>query len=148
MRSFNLTVMNVSKLSILHSLCIFVDKAAKGSRSTFFPISPRPGFESWIYSQLLSLGCGWIGVVSPPKPWPECAPQAPPYRRVRGAQCERKHLAGKPRLWAGDSQSGPLERGEPAGGSGRAILRVSAPWLITQMCRFKFSPERPPRSWA
>jgi len=27
-----------------------------------------------------------------------------------------------------------------------AALRVSAPWLIAQMCRFKFSPERPPQS--
>ena len=35
MRSFNLTAMDASKLSILHSLCIFVEKAGKGSRSTF-----------------------------------------------------------------------------------------------------------------
>ncbi len=45
-------------------------------------------------------------------------------------------------------KSGSLERGESAGGTEEAILRVSAPWLIAQMCRFKFSPERPPRSWA
>jgi hypothetical protein len=58
MRSFNLMVMNASKLSILHSLCIFVDKAGKGNRSTFFPISPHPGFGSWISSRLFGLGCG------------------------------------------------------------------------------------------
>ena len=40
-----------------------------------------------------------------------------------------------------------LVRGESVGGSERTVLRVSAPWLIAQMCRFKFSPERPPRSW-
>jgi hypothetical protein len=147
--------MNASKLSILHSLCIFVDKAGKGSRSTFFPISPRPGFESWISSQLLGLGCSWIGVVSPPKHWPECAPQDPPYRRVREAQCKRKHLAGKPRPLGGSFKSGSLERGESADGAEEAVLRVSAPWLITQMCRFpwsglddEFSLGRPPRSWA
>jgi len=31
-----------------------VNKTGKGNRSTFFPISPRPGFESWIFSQLPS----------------------------------------------------------------------------------------------
>jgi hypothetical protein len=45
-------------------------------------------------------------------------------------------------------KSGSSERGESAGGAEGAVLRVSAPWLIAQMFRFKFSPERPPRSWA
>ena len=45
-------------------------------------------------------------------------------------------------------KSGSLERGESAGGAEGAVLGVSAPWLIAQMFRFKFSPERPPRSWA
>jgi len=37
-------------LSILHGLLELASKAEKGSRSTFFPISPRPVFESWIFS--------------------------------------------------------------------------------------------------
>ena len=43
----NLMVMNPSNLSILHSFCILGSKAEKGSRSTFFPISPGTVFESW-----------------------------------------------------------------------------------------------------
>jgi hypothetical protein len=54
MRVFNLMVLNAFKLSILHGLSVFVNKTGKGNRSTFFPISPRPGFESWIFSQLPS----------------------------------------------------------------------------------------------
>jgi len=33
-------VLNASKLFILHGCCVFVNKTGKGSRSTFFPISP------------------------------------------------------------------------------------------------------------
>ncbi len=44
-------------------------------------------------------------------------------------------------------KSGSLDRGESKGGAEGAVLRVSAPWRIGQMCRFEFSPERPPRSW-
>jgi hypothetical protein len=69
-------------------------------------------------------------------------------RRGRGAQCKRNHLAGKPRPMGGSFKSGSLERGESAGGAEGAVLWESAPWVIAQMCRFKFSPERPPRSWA
>ena len=44
------------------------------------------------------------------------------------------------------SESGSLEEGQPAGTAEGTILGVSTPYFITQMCRFKFSPERPPRS--
>jgi len=45
-------------------------------------------------------------------------------------------------------KGGSLEKGKSEGGAEGAVLRVSTPWLIAQMFRFKFSPERPPRSWA
>jgi len=54
MLALNLMVLNDSKLFILNALCILLNKTGKGNRSTFFPISPRPDFESWIFSQLLT----------------------------------------------------------------------------------------------
>jgi hypothetical protein len=51
MRAFSLMVLNDSKLFISNALCIFVNKTGKGYRSTFFPTSPHPGFETWIFSQ-------------------------------------------------------------------------------------------------
>jgi hypothetical protein len=41
---------------------------------------------------------------------------------------------------------GLSERRESAGGAEGAFLRGSTPWLVVKMCRFKFSPERPPQS--
>jgi hypothetical protein len=39
-------------------------------------------------------------------------------------------------------------RGGGIGGSAEgAFLRIPKPWFISKMYRFKFSPERPPRSW-
>jgi hypothetical protein len=64
MRVFNLMVLNAFKLSILHGLSVFVNKTGKGNRSTFFPISPRPGFKSWIFSQLPFFKGGEISVSS------------------------------------------------------------------------------------
>jgi hypothetical protein len=43
----DLMVMRPSRLSILHGLWGLVSKAERGSRSTFFPISPRTVFEPW-----------------------------------------------------------------------------------------------------
>jgi hypothetical protein len=56
-------VLNAFKLSILHGLSVFVNKTGKGNRSTFFPISPRPGFESWIFSHLSFNKGGWGDLV-------------------------------------------------------------------------------------
>jgi len=98
--------------------------------------------------QPLSLGCGWIGMVPPPN-LDRSVPRRP--RLIGGFEghnAKENALPGSPALWAGASQSGSLERGESAGGAEGAVLRESAPWLIAQMCRFKFSPERSPRSWA
>jgi hypothetical protein len=39
-------------------------------------------------------------------------------------------------------KSGSLEGGQSADRAERTVSRVSSPWLIAQMCRFKFSPER------
>ena len=55
-------VLNAFKLSILHGLSVFVNKTGKGNRSTFFPISPRPGFESWIFSRLPLIKGGVEGI--------------------------------------------------------------------------------------
>jgi len=42
-------------------LCFFVYETEKGSRSTFSPISPRPVFESCIFSHLpLNQGKGFV----------------------------------------------------------------------------------------
>jgi len=43
-------------------------------------------------------------------------------------------------------KSGSLQTGQPRDVAEWIVLRVSLPWLIAQMCRFKFSPERPPCS--
>jgi hypothetical protein len=51
MRTFNLMAMSLSKLPILRGIRGFVCKTEKGNRSAFSPISPRPVFESWIFSQ-------------------------------------------------------------------------------------------------
>ena len=59
------------------------------------------------------LGRSWIEVVSPPKPWPGRAPQAPPCRRGQGIQYERKlPFREAPARGRGASHCGSLERGE------------------------------------
>ena len=68
-------------------------------------------------------------------------------RRVKGHNMDANTLPGNPAPSAGGFKSESLERGESVGGAEGAVLRVCAPWLIAQMYRFKFSPERPPRSW-
>jgi hypothetical protein len=45
-------------------------------------------------------------------------------------------------------ESGSLGGRESAGDSDGTVLRVFVPWLIAQMCRFRFSLKRPPQSWA
>jgi hypothetical protein len=70
MRSFNLTVMDASKSSILRNLCIFVEKAGKGSRSTFLPISPALALSLGFFHTFSVIGGNpipRIGVVSPEK---------------------------------------------------------------------------------
>jgi hypothetical protein len=44
-------------------------------------------------------------------------------------------------------KSGSLEGGQSADRAERTVSRVSSPWLIAQMCRFKSSPERQPWSF-
>jgi hypothetical protein len=56
-------VLNDSKLFIFNALCVFVNKTGKGSRSTFFPISPRPDFEFCIFSQPPFIKGGIEGVM-------------------------------------------------------------------------------------
>ncbi len=56
MRTFNPMAMSLSKLFIFHGIHDLVCETEKGSRSTFFPISPCPVFEWTIFSQLPSLG--------------------------------------------------------------------------------------------
>ena len=43
-------------------------------------------------------------------------------------------------------KSGSLGRGPSTGSAEGTASKGSSPWGIAQMCRFKFSPERPPRS--
>jgi hypothetical protein len=43
-------------------------------------------------------------------------------------------------------KSGSFEAGQPGDVAEGIILRVSTSRLFAQMCRFKFSPERPPCS--
>ena len=45
------------------------------------------------------------------------------------------------------SKSGSFEGGQSTDRAGGTVSRVSSPWLIAQMCRFKFSPERRPWSF-
>jgi hypothetical protein len=43
-------------------------------------------------------------------------------------------------------RSGSLQIGQSMGVAEGIVLMASTPWLVAQMCRFKFSPERPPCS--
>jgi hypothetical protein len=70
------------------------------------------------------------------------------------SQAESKRL-GNPSVSGPDQgglpsetlKSGSLEGGQSADRAKRTVSRVSSPWLIAQMCRFKFSPERQPWSF-
>jgi len=66
------------------------------------------------------------------------APHVTPYSRV---WLDRGGLPSE------TFKSGSLERGESVGDAEGGVLRMSASWLIAHICCFKFSSERPHRSW-